>query len=97
MDHCIISQRAHQDIRDLYEFGVEKFREEQALRYIKELKSYFQLLSRNPLIGRERNEVQKGLFSFPCVSHTIFYRIFVNHIRIVRVLHGSRDVLKFLL
>lgn len=29
-------------------------------------------------------------------SHIIFYRICTDHIRIVRVLHGSRDLPQFL-
>jgi|SRR5690606_10047127 len=95
MNSCVVSQKAHQDIRELYEFGSQKFGKDQALRYVEELNLYFQLLSQNPYLGRERSEIRKGLFSFPYTSHILFYRIFKNHIRIVRVLHGSRDLNKY--
>ncbi|WP_363315644.1 type II toxin-antitoxin system RelE/ParE family toxin [Chryseobacterium sp. sg2396] len=46
----------------------------------------------NPYSGKKRNEVKSGLYSFPKDHHVIFYRILDDHIRIVRVLHGSRDI-----
>ncbi|MFD1615673.1 type II toxin-antitoxin system RelE/ParE family toxin [Gelatiniphilus marinus] len=35
-----------------------------------------------------------GLYSITEQGHVIFYRILKNHIRIVRVLHGSKDMPK---
>ncbi|WP_316912304.1 type II toxin-antitoxin system RelE/ParE family toxin [Aquimarina agarilytica] len=53
-------------------------------------------LSENPKVGKDRSEIKMELVSFPYGSHIIFYRIFKNHIRIVRVLYGGRDLVKFL-
>ncbi|MFN4763483.1 type II toxin-antitoxin system RelE/ParE family toxin [Gillisia sp. Q332] len=79
----------------IYDCGRQKFGKDQALNYLIELRSYFELLLKNINIGKHRDEIKEGLFSFPYASHIIFYRIFKNHIRIVRVLHGSRDLRKF--
>jgi len=96
MNHYILSQKTHDDIDDIYEFGVGKFGEDQALEYLIGLRTHFQFLLKNPHIGKNRHEIKEGLFSFPYVSHIVFYRIFKNHIRIVRILHGSRDYKNFL-
>jgi len=47
-------------------------------------------------MGRTRNEIKKELRIFPKASHVVFYRILKDTIRIVRVLHGSKDLPSFL-
>lgn len=95
MDYYILSEKTQEDIDSIYDYGHQKFGKNQALSYLIELRSYFELLLKNPNLGKHRDEIKVGLLSFPYASHIIFYRIFKNHIRIVRVLHGSRDLRKF--
>ncbi|SFD42489.1 type II toxin-antitoxin system RelE/ParE family toxin [Algibacter pectinivorans] len=66
----------------------------QAVKYLMDLDMVFEQLVLNPELGRKRNELKFGLFSISEQEHTIFYRIMENHIRIVRVLHGSKDLTK---
>lgn len=87
---------AYADIEALFKDSVIKFGKKQAIKYLESLNAYLLLLSKNPEIGRNRDEIRNGLFSFPYKSHIIFFRIFKTHIRIVRVLHGSKDIIKFL-
>ena len=96
MNYFILSQETQKDIEAIYSYGSQIFGENKALNYLIELRSYFQLLSDNPHLGKERNEIKEGLYSFPYESHIIFYRILKTHLRIVRVLHGSRDLRKFI-
>ncbi|MAM30469.1 MAG: plasmid stabilization protein [Flavobacteriaceae bacterium] len=96
MNHYTLSQKAQEDIDTIYEFGLQKFGKDQAIEYLVTLRSYFELLLKNPDIGKQRDEIKEGLYSFPCVSHLIFYRVFANHLRVVRVLHGSRDLKRFI-
>jgi toxin ParE1/3/4 len=96
MDHYILSRKSQEDIEAIYNFGKNKFGKDQALKYLLELRDCFELLLRNSSIGKQRSEIKQGLFSLPYASHIIFYRIFRDHIRIVRVLHGSRDLRSFL-
>jgi toxin ParE1/3/4 len=96
MDHYTLSKKTQEDIEAIYDFGFQKFGQDQAINYLIELRSYFDLLLQNPEIGKQRNEIRKGLYSFPYASHIIFYRIFRNHLRIVSILHGSRDLKNFL-
>ncbi|RXG15968.1 toxin ParE1/3/4 [Leeuwenhoekiella aestuarii] len=96
MNHFTLSKKTQEDIDAIYEFGVHKFGENQALNYLLEMRSHLELLLSNPEIGKQRNEIKDGLYSLPYASHIIFYRILKNHLRIVRVLHGNRDLRKFL-
>lgn len=91
-----LSTIAKKDIDGVFEYGLYKFGKKQALAYLVELNAFFILLDTNPEIGKKRNEIKIGLLSFPFESHIVFYRIFKTHIRIVRVLYGGRDLVRFL-
>ena len=95
MGKYILSQKSQNDIESIYEYGNYRFGKVMAFNYLIELKSCFEILADNPKMGKERYEIKQGLYSFPFVSHLIFYRILQNSIRIVRVLYGSRDLQKF--
>lgn len=96
MNHYVLSQKTEEDIDDIYNYGIYRFGKDQALHYLVGLQTYLQILVKNPNLGKQRDEIKEGLYSFPYESHIIFYRVFKNHIRIVRILHGSRDLKRFL-
>lgn len=88
----VLSEFAEHDIEDIYNFGSYKFGTAQALQYLENLELCFETLCKNPTIGRCRNEIKNGLLSLPYHSHIIFYRITPSYIRVIRILHGSRDI-----
>ena len=92
----VLSEEAVNDIEEIFEFGDYKFGNTLAIDYLLGLQEYFDSISKNPNIGRERKDLKVGLYSLPYVSHIIFYRIFKDKIRIVRILYGGRDLIKFL-
>ncbi|MCD9853782.1 type II toxin-antitoxin system RelE/ParE family toxin [Epilithonimonas sp. JDS] len=91
----ILSEIADEDLEDIFDYTMNEFGFEQAEKYLTEIEDVFQSLLTNPELGKTRNEIKKGLYSFPKDHHLIFYRILDNHIRIVRVLHGSRDIPRY--
>ena len=91
----ILSEIADKDLEDIFDYTFDEFGFDQAEKYLLEIEEIFQHLIVNPQIGKKRDEIKQGLYSFPKDNHIIFYRILDNHIRIVRVLHGSRDVPKY--
>lgn len=91
----ILSEIADKDLEDIFDYTLDEFGFDQAEKYLLEIEEIFQNLIVNPQLGKKRDEIKKGLYSFPKDNHIIFYRIFDNHIRIVRVLHGSRDIPKY--
>jgi toxin ParE1/3/4 len=90
----IISKEAENDLGDIYDYTFLKFGHSQASFYLTKIEEKFQTLASQPLIGRKRDEIKNGLRSVSHESHVIFYRIMPTYIRIVRVLHGSRDVIR---
>ena len=91
----ILSEIADKDLEDIFDYTFDEFGFDQAEKYLLEFEEIFQNLIINPQIGKKRDEIKQGLYSFPKDNHIIFYRILDNHIRIVRVLHGSRDIPKY--
>lgn len=96
LDSYQLSIAADQDLEETFDYTAQKFGPNQAVEYLQELEGIFLLLLNNPKIGKERIEIKPGLGSTPKDSHVIFYRIAVDHIRIVRILHRSRDLPNFL-
>ncbi len=92
----VLSQEADNDIEDIFEYGEYRFGASQAIEYLIGLNDHFKAIAKNPDIGKDRREIKDGLFSFPYISHIIFYHKLKGYIRIVRVLYGGRDLVKFL-
>lgn len=88
----ILSEAADKDLEDIFDYTIEHFGFEQAEKYLLEIEKIFNDLYLHPKSGKTRNEIKKGLYSFPKDNHIIFYRISEKHIYVVRVLHGSRDI-----
>ncbi|MDD4190230.1 MAG: type II toxin-antitoxin system RelE/ParE family toxin [Mangrovibacterium sp.] len=91
-----LSQKADRDLEEIFDYTVREFGVDQAIAYVNGFEDVFAGLAANPELGRKRNEIRNGLRSFVKGSHTVFYRIVKNHIRIVRILHGCRDIIKFI-
>lgn len=91
-----LSQEADKDLEDIFDYTVDAFGLDQAVTYVSSFEAVFDRLSLNPQLGRERGEIRAGLRSIVKESHVVFYRITKNAIRIVRILHASRDVVKFI-
>ena len=91
----ILSEIADKDLEDIFDYTVDEFGFDQAEKYLLEIEEIFQNLIINPQIGKKRDEKKQGVYSFPKDNHTIYYRIRDKHKRIVRVLHGSRDIPKY--
>lgn len=63
-----------------------------ALHWHAALTEEFSLLGRFPRMGRRRDDLREGVHCFPFGKYLIFYDIAPNHIAIVHVIHGARDV-----
>lgn len=89
-----LSVAAAKDINDIYDYSIDRFGEQQAVRYLAGLDERLSYLADRPEAGRTRGEVRKGLMSFVYEKHVVFYRMMKYGIRIVRVLHASMDIPK---
>ena len=91
----LLSSEADRDVEEIFDYTFDIFGLDQAVKYLSELEGLLSNLCLNPEIGKTRDEIRDELRSFPYESHIIFYRILPDHIRVVRILHSSRDILKF--
>ncbi len=87
-----LSLVADQDLQDIFDYTFEEFGIDQAVDYVSSFDQAFENIIQNPEIGRKRDEIKEGLRSVLKEQHTVFYRLLDNRIRIVRILHASRDV-----
>lgn len=65
----------------------------QADNYYEELISFCQMLSENPNIVKNYNEITSDIFGFLANRHIIFYRILeINEIEITRIIGANMDL-----
>jgi len=91
-----LSQEADKDLEEIFDYTFQEFGLNQAIDYISGFDASFDNISQNPEIGRERTEIRENLRSLIKGKHVIFYRVLNDYIRIVRILHGSQDLVKLL-
>ena len=90
-----LSAKADYDLEEIFDYTEKEFGFEQAVFYVSSIVEAIENIPLNPKIGRERNEIKKELHSILHVKHIIFYRILTDRVRIVRILHGSRDLPRY--
>jgi toxin ParE1/3/4 len=91
-----LSPEADQDLEEIFDYTEREFGFDQAIEYLSGFDGILAKLLHNPELGKEREEIREGLRSLLKEKHAIFYRILGNRIRIVRILHASRDLRTFL-
>lgn len=91
-----LSEEAQNDLKEISRYTQENWGNKQAKYYLIELAAGFESLTQSPKLGKEREEIEKGLRSFPVARHIIFYRIGPECIEVARVLHVSMDIKRYL-
>jgi toxin ParE1/3/4 len=84
----IVTERAAQDINQIFEFHDEHTAQQITREMIRGIEN----LELFPLFGRARDELKVGLRSFVIRKYVVFYRIWQDTPVVVRVVHGSRDL-----
>jgi toxin ParE1/3/4 len=83
--------RASADVSEIWEF-IARDDMQRADAFVDRLDEKFRVLAAQPLMGRERKELGKGIRSLAMAPYVIFYEALPDGVIIVRVLHGARDV-----
>jgi toxin ParE1/3/4 len=82
-----ITSAAKADLVEIRQTTLRRWGKTQSVKYIKELQKTFQLLAENPAIGSCRSEFGNHIFSFPYVSHMIYYQQGESKLMIIGILH----------
>lgn len=88
-----ISQKANDDIENIWLYTFENWSREQADRYFNLIMDEIEYLTKNSESGKNYSYLRKGYFRSIIKSHFIFYK--VNHkkeeIEIIRILHQRME------
>lgn len=88
-----LTNKAVQDLNDIWNHTVDNCSENQAELYYSSLIDSCQELAHRPKLGRSYEVVEKNVLGFRTGQHVIFYRIVTEkEIEIVRILHGMMDM-----
>ncbi len=94
MNGIIISQEAASDLENIWLYTLEKWSQQQADKYHRQLIEAIKQLALNPYLGKDVGYILKGYYRLKAQSHLIFYKIddIGNNIMIIRILHEQMDV-----
>lgn len=82
-----LSPAAQQDLESIWDFTAQTWLPDQADSYLRGLAEKLTLLCANPLIARERAEIDPPVWLHPYKSHVIIYRIEADHLAVIRIVH----------
>lgn len=89
----MLTPAAQTDLGEIWDYTCERWGEDQAEKYVREIQRALLSLVGNPLIGRPCDEVREGYRRYAVGSHTLYYRVAGNDlIDVVRILHKRMDV-----
>lgn len=88
-----LTNKAVEDLGDIWNYTIETWSENQAEIYYSLLIQSCQELASKPNQGKSYELVEKNVLGFKTGQHVIFYRIITEkEIEVVRILHGMMDM-----
>lgn len=88
-----LSNKAVEDLADIWNYTYDEWSEKQADIYYEYLLNTCQELANEPKLGKKYSEIQSNLLGYLASRHIIFYQTISKiEIEIIRILHGSMDL-----
>ena len=88
-----LSNKAVDDLSEIWSYTVHKWSEKQADKYYMMLIECCEELLENPKLGKNYFEIGSGMLGYREGLHIIFYRVISKtEIEVVRILHSSMDL-----
>jgi toxin ParE1/3/4 len=88
-----LTNKAVEDLTNIWEYSIEKWSEQQADRYFNLIISSFQEIANNAETGKNYDGITNDLFGLKTEKHIVFYRKRINKpIEITRILHERMDL-----
>ncbi len=88
-----IRQLAENDLEQIWLYSFHEWGLEQADRYIRLMIFRFSWLAGNSQLGKQRDDIKSGYYSFPEWRHVIFYTITKSGIDIIGIPHQRMDII----
>ncbi len=83
------TEDAQSDLIKIRSYTLKQWGIEQSKKYLLKLRQTIRLLSETPTIGKQRPDISPDVFSFPYVSHVIYYMAHNEQLVVFGVLHKS--------
>ncbi|MDY7015960.1 MAG: type II toxin-antitoxin system RelE/ParE family toxin [Cyanobacteriota bacterium] len=87
-----LAEPAIRDIEQIADYIARQSGLEGAERFLSKLDAKFAKISQFPIIGRQRNEILRGLRSLPIDNYLILYMPIGQDVEIFRVVSGYRNL-----
>lgn len=86
----VLSEKAREDLEDIWDYlALDSI--EAADQALDDIYTVCQTLSTMPSMGRSREDLLPGIRSFPTKRHIVYYRLHIQILEVVRILHTRRD------
>lgn len=82
-----LSEEAANDLDNIWIYGLSQWGLKQADGYHQKIMDMLGFLAENPTIGLDRKELDRSYQSYIIGSHIVFFRIYQDQIKIIRILH----------
>ena len=93
-----LTNKAVEDLTNIWNYTFEKWSEKQADKYYTMLIDNCQEIADNPELGKNYDRIISTLFGMRTIRHIIFYRkISIDKVEITRILHENMDLKKRIL
>jgi len=86
-----LTEAAKADLRNIRRYIAEDS-PQNARVFVAELTAKIAFIAETGFTGSPRDHVSEGLRAFPYKHRCIYYRLYVDRVVILRVLHGAQDV-----
>ena len=96
MSGYALSPAARADIEGIWDYTVRHWGEAQAERYTRGIRDVCEALGDGTLSGRSAEDIRAGYRKVAVGSHVMFYRVRADAVEIVRILHQSMDVGRYI-
>ena len=88
-----LTNRAVEDLADIWNYTFEEWSEKQADTYYDMLIANCKRIAENPSLGKNYDGIVENLFGLRTNRHIIFYRLITkNEIEVTRILHERMDL-----
>lgn len=91
MSRYHFSHQAEQDLNDLYDY-IARSNAASAARLVQGLQQACRQLTQFPGLGTTRDDLRPGMREFAVGNYVLFYEAVDDGIRILRILHGTRNL-----
>jgi toxin ParE1/3/4 len=89
---CKIRNAAQNDIEETWYYTFKNWSLEQADRYYHLILDEIDYLSQNPKSGKNYSHIRKDYFRSKVKSRFIFYKVTLEEIEIIKILHQEMDI-----